>query len=393
MTYHATGRPKRSDLSACFGGTRAIISLYIGRPWNTVLKKSGTSAAKCLSFLSPGKAVTDPGLLDRAQGCLLGQLAGDALGSLVEFSGPEEISRRYPSGPSDLEDGGCWSTIAGQPTDDSELALSLARSILQCRGYNHEQVAAAYASWKASGPFDCGDTTATALSAAVLALKSGRESAAGAAMRAANSNSQANGALMRISPLAIFGHGMDAAVLMEMARQDANLTHPNRVCQDANAIFAATVAHAIQSGSRREETYEYALTLVSKGDISAAVMESLRAAAASPPIEFTTSRSGWVLVAFQNAFFRLLHAASLEKGIVDTVRCGGDTDTNAAIAGALLGAVHGRHTIPQRWIGCILACRPIQGHSDVHRPRPAEYWPVDALPLAENLLLVGRSAV
>jgi ADP-ribosylglycohydrolase len=122
-------------------------------------------------------------------------------------------------------------------------------------------------------------------------------------------------------------------------------------------------------------------------------MESLRAAAVSPPVEFTASKSGWVLVAFQNAFFRLLHAASLEKGIVDTVRCGGDTDTNAAIAGALLGAVHGCHTIPQRWIGRILACRPIQGPSDVHRPRPAEYWPVDALPLAENLLLVGRSAV
>ena len=393
VTYDATGRPQRADLSTCFGGTRAIVSHYVERPWHSVLQQSGVSAAKYLSFLSPGKIVADPGLLDRAQGCLLGQFAGDALGSLVEFSGPEEISRRYPSGPSDLEDGGCWNTIAGQPTDDSELALALARSILKSGGYNHEQAAAGYASWKASGPFDCGGTTATALSAAVLALKSGREPAAQAAMRAANSSSQANGALMRISPLAIFGHAMDPAVLMEMARQDAKLTHPNVVCQDANAIFAATVAHAIQSGSKPDETYGYALTLLSKGDISAAVMESLRAAAVSPPVEFTTSKSGWVLVAFQNAFFRLLHAASLEKGIVDTVRCGGDTDTNAAIAGALLGAVHGCHTIPQRWIGRILACRPIQGPSDVHRPRPAEYWPVDALPLAENLLLVGRSAV
>jgi ADP-ribosylglycohydrolase len=197
---------------------------------------------------------------------------------------------------------------------------------------------------------------------------------------------------MRISPLAIFGHGMDPAVLMEMAREDAKLTHPNVVCQDANAIFTATAAHAIQSGSKPDETYEYALSLLSRGDISAAVMERLRAASASPPAEFATSKSGWVLVAFQNAFFRLLHAASLEEGIVDTVRCGGDTDTNAAIAGALLGAVHGRHTIPQRWISRILACRPIQGLADVHRPRPAEYWPVDALSLAENLLLVGRSA-
>ena len=213
------------------------------------------------------------------------------MGSLVEFSGPEEIGRRYPSGPSNLEDGGCWNTIAGQPTDDSELALALARSILKYEAYSHEQAAAAYCSWKASGPFDCGGTTATALSAAVLASKSGRESAGQAAMRAANGNSQANGALMRISPLAIFGHAMDTAVLMKMAREDAKLTHPNVVCQEANAIFAATVAHAIQSGSKPDEIYEYALALLSEGDISAAVRESLRGAAASPPVEFEPARA------------------------------------------------------------------------------------------------------
>jgi ADP-ribosyl-[dinitrogen reductase] hydrolase len=393
VAYTSSGTPRCADLSTCFGGAQAIVSQYVKRPWSTVLKPSGVSASKSLSYLLPRKVVVDPGLLDRAQGCLLGQLAGDALGSLVEFSGPKEISKRYPSGPLDLEDGGYWNTIAGQPTDDSELALALARSIVKSGGYNSEQAAAAYASWKASGPFDCGGTTATALSAAVLALKSGKDSAAQAAMRAANSGSEANGALMRISPLATFGHAMDPVVLMEMARQDAKITHPNRVCQDANAIFAATVAYAIKSGANSQESYEYALTLVSKADISEALKGSLRAAAEAPPIDFITSKSGWVLVAFQNAFFRLLHAASPENGIVDTVRCGGDTDTNAAIVGALLGAVHGRQAIPQQWIGRILACRPIQGLSGVHRPRPAQYWPVDALPLAENLLLVGRSAV
>ena len=392
VTYDLAGKPQCSDLSLCLGGTTAIISQYRERAWKTLLGSSGASAAKSLSFLSPGKLVADPGLLDRAQGCLLGQLAGDALGSLVEFSGPEEISKRYPSGPLNLEDGGCWNTIAGQPTDDSELALSLARSIVKCGGYEHEQAAAVYASWKASGPFDCGGTTGTALGAAVVALRNGGQSVAQAAMRAANVNSQANGALMRISPLAIFGHSLDIAALMEAARQDARLTHPNQVCQDANAIFAAAVAHAIQSGSDPQKTYEYALTLTSSSELSTVVVERLRAAAASPPTEFTTSKSGWVLVAFQNAFFQLLHASSPEKGIVNTVRAGGDTDTNAAIAGALLGAVHGRQNIPRQWIGRILACRPIQGLANVHRPRPPEYWPVEALSLAENLLLVGRAA-
>jgi ADP-ribosylglycohydrolase/fructose-1,6-bisphosphatase/inositol monophosphatase family enzyme len=350
VTYDLTGKPEGSDLSMCFGGTPTIVSQYRERPWKPLLGSSAASAAKSLSFLTPGNVVADPNLLDRAHGCLLGQLAGDALGSLVEFSGPEEIRKRYPSGPLNLEEGGYWNTIAGQPTDDSELALALARSILKCGGYDHEGAAAAYASWKASGPFDCGGTTATALGAAVVAMKNGKP-VAQAAMQAANGNSQANGALMRINPLAIFGHTMNAAALMEMARQDARLTHPNRVCQDANAIFAATVARAIQSGLDPQDTYEYALSLTSNNGLSPAVAERLHAAATSPPPEFTNSKSGWVLVAFQNAFFQLLHAPSPEQGLVDTVCAGGDTDTNAAIAGALLGAAHGRQNLPKRWIG------------------------------------------
>ena len=63
--------------------------------------------------------------VNRAQGCLLGQLAGDALGSLVEFQSLEEIRRNYPGGVRELADGGTRSTIAGQPTDDSEMALLL----------------------------------------------------------------------------------------------------------------------------------------------------------------------------------------------------------------------------------------------------------------------------
>jgi len=65
----------------------------------------------------------------RAQGSLLGQLAGDSLGCLVEFRVPDDIRREYPKGVRELADGSTWSTIAGQSTDDSEMALSLARML------------------------------------------------------------------------------------------------------------------------------------------------------------------------------------------------------------------------------------------------------------------------
>ena len=109
------------------------------------------------------------------------------------------------------------------------------------------------------------------------------------------------------------------------------------------------------------------------------------AARDGPPGDFL-SQQGWVLIALQNAFFELLDARDVEEAVVRTVHRGGDTDTNAAICGALVGAVYGRAAIPAQWQRMVLTCRPMPGHPAVKQPRPAQYWPVDALLLAERLL-------
>ena len=93
-------------------------------------------------------------------------------------------------------------------------------------------------------------------------------------------------------------------------------------------------------------------------------------------------------VAFRNALYQLLRAHSVEKAIVDTVMRGGDTDTNAAICGALLGAVYGIESLPERWVKTVLNCRPDRSNVRVRQPRPRDYWPVDALQLATSLVEV-----
>jgi ADP-ribosyl-[dinitrogen reductase] hydrolase len=111
-----------------------------------------------------------------------------------------------------------------------------------------------------------------------------------------------------------------------------------------------------------------------------------RGAAGARPTDFFT-HPGWVVLALQNAFYCLMKM-DLEEALVSTVGQGGDTDTNAAIAGALLGAAHGREGIPPRWIFAVLSCRPL-AESGALRPRPVEYWPDDILELSEALLLAG----
>jgi ADP-ribosylglycohydrolase len=198
----------------------------------------------------------------------------------------------------------------------------------------------------------------------------------------------ANGSLMRISPLGIFGAGRpDEAA--GWARADSRLTHPHPACQTACAAFVAAIATAIDSVSDRNDCYSAALAEAERPGADPGVREVLEAARHEPPEDFQT-KMGWVLIALQNAFFQLLHARTFEDGVVDTVMRGGDTDTNAAIAGALLGAFHGRAGVPARWVRAVQSCRPLPGSRSGH-PRKIEFWPVDALELAEALLTAGRA--
>ena len=167
-------------------------------------------------------------------------------------------------------------------------------------------------------PFDVGTTTSQALGAiTVEAVRNGR--AAQAAETAANRDSQANGALMRISPLGIWGAWRDSGGLAEAARADARLSHPHPVCQEASALFVVTLAHAIREGTDPATTYAFARGWAAEFGREPAVREALAAAERNRPTDFQTQQ-GWVLIALHEAFYQLIHARTLEDGIVATVR-------------------------------------------------------------------------
>lgn len=310
--------------------------------------------------------------LSRAQGCLLGQLAGDALGSAVEFQSAVEIARRHPHGVTRLTDGGTWNLIAGQATDDSEMALALARSLVRERGFDARTVAAAYVGWRQSNPFDIGSTTASGIAAL-------------AAGQTARSDSQSNGALMRVSSIGIFAAG-DPERAARLAAEDAALTHPDPVCRAASAAYTAAIALGI-AGAGPEEVWAAAHAHAGFGPGAEAVRARLLAARNECPAEYQ-AQMGWVLTAMQNAFFWLMQGTPLAEALSATVGRGGDTDTNAAICGALLGALQGRDAVPLQWRNAVLTCRPV-ALSGIRHPRPSDYWPDDALDLAEALLAAG----
>jgi ADP-ribosyl-[dinitrogen reductase] hydrolase len=315
----------------------------------------------------------------------MGQLAGDALGSMVEFQTCTAIARSYPGGLREIGPSPVRGTIAGQPTDDSEMALALARSMVP-NGFSPERAATAYGLWRESGPFDIGNTVRQAVDAIVAAVGRG-ESAGEVARQAASTQSEANGALMRQSPLAIWGCFLPPETLDRHVRADTRLTHASVVCQNASAVFIVAVAATIRDGLDGKGAYVVALEWDRRHGSSASVTAALAAAADRPP-EYERHQ-GHVLIALQNAFHQALHVPSLEEGVVATVMASGDTDTNAAIAGALLGAVYSAEAVPAQWRSAVLNCRPAASAPGVQRPRPETYWPVDAMELARDLLTAG----
>lgn len=156
--------------------------------------------------------------------------------------------------------------------------------------------------------------------------------------------------------------------------------------------FIAALGATIREGLNGEDAYDRSLAWQRSHGTQQVVTDTLQRARHGPP-SYNGKHQGWILVALQNAFYQALHAPTFEAGVVETVMGGGDTDTNTAVAGTLLGAIHGARSVPAQWREVVLTCRPQAGIAGIERPRPRAFWPVDGLTLAERLAVLGQRHV
>jgi ADP-ribosylglycohydrolase len=307
----------------------------------------------------------------RARGALLGLAVGDALGTTLEFAKP--LAPPFPaltSGPHrDIAGGGPFGVAPGQVTDDTQMATCLATSLRARGGYDAADAAARYVTWSKVA-FDVGRQTRAAL--AELARGATPADAgqiiwvgAGDERRPAG-----NGSLMRTAPIGV-RFATDARGRRAASLADSAITHFDPRCQLACAALNGAVAAALVGAARnaaglaaaaRHELAEAERLLARSDRVPAGARRAARAdldadlalAASDDPGLYGPElhlheTQGFVRVAFRLAFWEALHAPDLESALVDVVNRGGDADTNGAIAGALLGALHGEEAIPGRW--------------------------------------------
>lgn len=304
-------------------------------------------------------------MLHKAQGCLLGLIAGDNLGSHGEFKFKYEISKLYPKGIKNLIPGGIFNLEAGQPTDDGEMAISLSKAIINNKGFDKDIVLSSYIDWAESDPFDIGITIGNSL-----------------LNNSIDPNSASNGSLMRVAPIGIYGANLDLDTVAALAIQDAQCTHDNDIVFETNSIYARAISLAINSDISPRELFDQMVNWASIPVIREKMIEAIL----TPPKNMDSYQKGFCLTALQNAMYHLYHTSDFSKAINSTFKQGGDSDTNCAITGALLGAVYGITSIPQQWIDSVSNCKP--NHLSL-KPRPQHYWPHDILILSEQLLLLS----
>lgn len=339
---------------------------------------------------------------------LYGVALGDALGAPHEF----RYSLPLTTYTGQLKDRakmcsrfqGTRYLVVGQVTDDTEMTLALLSSLSENKQYDKNKTILKYLEWANSGNCAMGNNT-RGLMKGVKTLR-GYSNRYDKAMNGTSKEMlnckfyntlidvQSNGSLMRCSSLAL----LPKEELEHAVREDCSLTNPAPINLECSRIYL----HALSEIIRRPDSETVDLS---------SIYDECRAKASIPEVltvfqeidsdtrrDVTVSKS-WVVHALYTTMFVLRKMSLLQEVerdfsyselIDEVIRMGGDTDTNGAITGAVIGAVRGYNGIyfeevTRQNLSILFSARSDSGEGDF--PRPEQYSPrqIDSL---LNILLI-----
>ena len=277
----------------------------------------------------------------RAAGTLVGLACGDALGRPVEFRSSDAVSREHGR-VTEMLARGTHGQPTGTVTDDTDLTLALARSLVDRGEFAPADVARRFADWLAADPFDVGLLTAEAVRGYDHA-----ETPADAARTAWEARPEGqnagNGSLMRCAPPALVYD--DRPRLAERTAAVSALTHADPRCVES-CVALTRVVRELLDGASVDDALTAALSLARDRSAPTGVREAL---AVATDREARRENDGFVLVTFETALADALTADSFEEAVVTSVSRGGDADTVGAVCGAVAGARFGVEAVPARW--------------------------------------------
>lgn len=282
--------------------------------------------------------------LERYRGCLLGLAVDDALGTTLEFRPPGSFAPI-----TDMVGGGPFNLQPGQWTDDTSMALCLAESLIECRGFDPRDQMERYVRWWKEGRlsstgscFDIGNTTRAALAAF---LKTGNPFCG-----RSDSYSAGNGSLMRLAPVPMF-YADDPIEAVEKSGESSRTTHGALVAIDACPYLGALIVGALQGQEKDillSNHYSPAPGYWQDKPLTPSIVEIAEGSfkLKNPP---DVRGTGYVVQSLEAALWAFYHGRTFEEGCLLAVNLGDDADTTGAIYGQLAGAYYGEEEIPDQW--------------------------------------------
>ena len=274
-----------------------------------------------------------------AIGALVGSAVGDALGAPYEFQRPGLYRATYPSpvvgGIGEMRGGGNFGWKPAEFTDDTQMALALAESLIARNGFDPADLWQRWRTW-AETAADVGVQTREALT---------EKSHVGVAERVhmRRGQSAGNGSVMRNTPIALWSTEDSLESLADLAGRQASLTHYD----PHNAYGAAIHAAMIRAGIRGEDVFDAIESALAV--LPAEARDLWMPLLASGWQPDTSKNNGTVWDCLAEAVWAVRNAATFEEAVVNAVDLGRDADTVACVAGGIAGARWGVQSIPSRW--------------------------------------------
>lgn len=283
-------------------------------------------------------------LRDCYRGSLLGLAVGDAVGTTLEFTHPGSFTPL-----TDMVGGGPFHLKAGEWTDDTSMALCLAASLVEQKGFDVRDQMKRYLRWRDEGYmssngtcFDIGGTVSSALSFF--------ESADNPFAGLTDPNTAGNGSIMRLAPVPLF-YAAQPDEALEKSAESSRTTHGAPTAIDACRYLGGLIVGAVHGANKEDLLSPFYSPIPNYRQQHSLVPEIAEVAAGSfkkrqpPEIRGT----GYVVASLEAALWAFYHSTSFQEGCLLAVNLGDDADTTGAVYGQLAGAFYGEASIPQQW--------------------------------------------
>lgn len=270
------------------------------------------------------------------RGMLLGLHAGDAMGVTLEFQKPVEDTSNWQK---EMIGGGEFQFPIGIGSDDTDLMICLLRSISKKSKLDNEKLKNEFLNWFNKGPKDVGNTTKKAMLKLVEGFNILQSGVNG-------EGTNTNGSLMRCAPLALLANYVQESEFIKIINTQTSSTHAHLECLKMDEILVLTLKKILYEKYSRSDAYEFALQKLEIFDKNLSVSFS-----EIPTMAWSdVTNAGSAFETLKSAFWGFYHFQSFEEAIIQLINRGNDSDTTAAVAGALIGASVGESHIPIRWV-------------------------------------------